>query len=198
MDTLLERFNFHFKWELGLWLVSVAATCSDYMIAFDYMVIVMMMSSAFLKSRSRKHTFLFVCVMDNANVEQNVFTLFSSPWKILCRLLSSFSPTIKKQCFLSHGENYQAKDEQHCNWTTRGKKKGNYVNQHLAQLRWSFWFLLVKLSWRRRTDASNYGTCCDRVKWFMRFLDKEELLTANRINQCYLKQRKKKQTPLVW
>lgn len=104
----------------------------------------------------------------------------------------------KKQCFLSHGENYQAKDEQHCNWTTRGKKKGNYINQHLAQLRWSFWFLLVKLSWRRRTDASNYGTCCDRVKWFMRFLDKEELLTANRINQCYLKQRKKKQTPLVW
>lgn len=28
----------------------------------------------------------------------------------------------KKQCIVSHGENYQAEDKQHCNRTTRGNK----------------------------------------------------------------------------
>lgn len=72
------------------------------------------------------------------------------------------------------------------------RKKGNYVKQHLAELYRSFWFLLVKFSQWLRTEDSDYGTCGDRVKWFMRFLDKQVILTANRIKMhpVYSKQTK--------
>lgn len=86
MDTLLERFNFHFhfKWELGLWLVSFDCNDDEFCI---------------FKKQIQKTHLSFICVMDNANVEQKLFTLFSSPWKILRQLLSSFSPTIKNGVF---------------------------------------------------------------------------------------------------
>lgn len=76
MGEKMESSIFILSAKSGLWLVSAAATCPDYMITFDYVVIVMMMRDAFLNVDS-ENSLLLSMLFNRERILQHLTRFFA-------------------------------------------------------------------------------------------------------------------------